>query len=624
MILGILDKRQGAAELRAELASRAGKAGHPEPKLWASNGVAFCSIPRGIESFDEASQPFATEDGSIVLVFEGKIHNLEEIEQRLTSKVALHPSRSGEALVHLYAQYGDRFPEFVNGKFAFALWDRAGDKLILGRDHLGIESLFYYDDGERLVFSSSLRALMGTGWVDKQLNHNAVLQYLLYNYNPLDESLFRNVHKLPPAHTLSMNGRGAQSKRYWQLSFAETLSLSDEEYQDQFLELLRDAVRIRLDPDRAPGVLLSGGTDSSAILGMASELWERPIDTYSFRCQGRSYDESQYAKFVADRFGANYTEVPYGPDRVESIAQVAAAMDEPFCDIGIELATFILGRAAQGNVSYVFNGEGGDELFAGHPVYVADKVAAFVDLVPKLFLKPAVGILQRIPDSDNKRNLRVMLKRFGYSLSFPCELLSHRWRIYYTASEIEQLGTSEFLAHCDLTNMFEGMIRHGRGADGKDQLSRSLFSDFHTLIDFYLRRLGLLRASGVESRPPLMDHRLVEFSAKVPSSLKIRGWSDTKHIYRKMLEPIVPKEILYDRPKLGHSVPMKNWLRDDPTVSRWMTDVLSDPSFTRRGLFDSKYLDHMIETHRRKTHNHSHRLWGLVMLELWMRSFVDN
>ncbi len=624
MILGVVDKSRSAAELRAELSAAALRAGSKSPAVWVSDQVAFCSIPRDIETLDEGSQPFVNADESIAVVFEGKIYNLAEIKQRLSAEVTFQTNDSGEALVHLYAAYGEDFLEYVNGKFAFALFDRRRNRLLLGRDRLGIESLFYADRGDRLIFSSSLRSLMATGWVDKQIHHQAVLQYLLYCYNPLDETLFQGVNKLPPAHTLCVNDAGIQCRRYWQLSFAETRERSIGEYQEQFLDLLQDAVRIRLDATRAPGVLLSGGTDSSAILGVTSQLWHSPIDTYSFRCQGRSYDESQYAKFVADRFGANYTEVPYGPERVLSVERVAGAMDEPFCDIGIELATFLLGQAAEGNVSYVFNGEGGDELFAGHPVYVADKVASYVDLIPKPLLKPAMAILQQIPDSDNKRNLSVMLKRFGYSLSFPKELLSHRWRTYYTASELEKLGTSEFLGQCDLGNMFEGMVRHGRGADGKDLLSRCLHSDFGTLIDFYLRRLGLLRVSGIESRPPLMDYRLAEYSAQVPSRLKIRGWSDTKYLYRKMLEPIVPREILYDRPKLGHSVPMKNWLRDDPIVSGWLLEVLSDSSFRDRGLFNGNYLDHLIDTHRRKTHNHSHRLWGLAILELWMRSFLDD
>jgi asparagine synthase (glutamine-hydrolysing) len=298
-------------------------------------------------------------------------------------------------------------------------------------------------------------------------------------------------------------------------------------------------------------------------------------------------------------------------------------MDEPFCDLGIEIATYLLGQAAQGCVSYVFSGEGGDELFGGHPVYTADKLAAIVDRLPRAIVNPLVRTLQKIPDNDQKKNVQVMLKRFAYSLSFPPELLSHRWRIYYTPRELQELCTGDYLAACDMQRLFEGLLEYHREADGRDQLSRSLYSDYHTLVGFYLRRLSLLRAFAIESRLPLLDYRLVEYAAKIPSRLKIRGLSETKYIYKKSLATVLPREILYDRPKLGHSVPMKNWLRDSPEVGELLAGVLSDKSCKDRGFFRPGFVQRMLAEHRRKTHNHSHRLWGLLVLELWLRAWYD-
>ncbi len=617
MILGILDKDRPGAELHQELSAFVDQAAQAA-SVWASGHLAFCCTPRGIPTLDETPQPFVNEDETIVVMFEGKIHNLHEIKGQLGSSGRFRTACSGEVLVYLYELYQDQLLKQVNGKFAFALWDKRRQMLILGRDHLGIETMFYHNDGRRLVFGSSLQSLLKTGWIEKQFNHDAVLQYLLYCYNPLEETFFRNVYKLPAGHILSSTDSATTLKPYWQLSYAETKELSDVEYGEQVLDLIRDAIRIRLESDRPPGVFLSGGTDSSAILSLTSEMWPEPIHTYSFRCQGRSYDESSYARWVAEHFGASHTEVAYDSDRVALVAQTAGLMDEPFCDIGIELATFLLGQAAQGKVSYIFSGEGGDELFGGHPVYVADKIAAVVDYVPRAILSPITRMFQVIPDSDKKKNLQVMLKRFAYSLTFPPDLLSHRWRTYYTRQELEELCSADFLAECDLENMFEGMARHGRHADGKDRLSRSLYCDYHTLVDFYLRRLGLLHVFSLESRPPLLDYRLVEYAAKIPSKKKIKGFSDTKYIYKKILEPVVPRRILYDRPKLGHSVPMKNWLRDDRGVKEWVSGVLSDSSFTDVGFFQKGYVQQLLDEHLCRSHNHSHRLWALSVLAAWL------
>jgi asparagine synthase (glutamine-hydrolysing) len=326
---------------------------------------------------------------------------------------------------------------------------------------------------------------------------------------------------------------------------------------------------------------------------------------------------------VADKFHSQHTEVEYQAEHLPLIHKAVRLMDEPFCDIGIEIGSYLLAQAAAGKVSYVFSGEGGDELFGGHPVYVADKLASVVDRVPDFILEPLARQLQRIPDNDQKKNLQVKIKRFAYSLSFPSELLSHRWRTYYTPEELRELCTPDFLDSCDTQKMFDGMIQLNREADGRDQLSRSLYSDYQTLVAFYLRRLELLRAFSLESRLPLLDYRLVEYAARIPSRLKVKGLSDTKFIYKKALEVLLPRHILYDRPKLGHSVPMKNWLREDSRVQEWVEETLSEDCLKSRGMFRPSAVRRLLSEHLHKRHNHSHRLWSLAVLELWLRAWLD-
>ncbi len=580
-------------------------------------------VPRQIDTLDEAPQPFLNEDHTIAMMFEGKIYNDKEIKSRLRSIHKFRSDCSGEILVHQYEADGDDFLDQVNGKFVFALWDERNQKLVLGRDRLGIEPLYYYRDNGRLIFCTSLRFLMDTGWIEKRLNHAAVLQYLLYCYNPGDETFFQKVYKLPAGHVLSQEASAVSLKKYWHLRFDEIHELSEGQYREEIPALIRDAIGIRLETDRPPGILLSGGTDSSTLVSMTSRLWDGPFRTFSFRCEGRSFDESSYARLIAGRFGTIHTEVSFDPDQAMFLNQAVDSMEEPFCDIGIEVGTFLLGQAAHGEVSYVFSGEGGDELFGGHPVYVANELAAVADRIPHAIKNPVTRVLQKIPDGEQKVNLQVKLKRFSYGLSFPAELLSHRWRTYYTPDELLELCNTDFIGQSDLQTIYKAMMHYSCHADGGDRLSRSLYSDYHTLVGFYFRRLGLLRAFSIESRLPLMDHRLVEYAAKIPSNLKIKGLSDTKYIYKKVLEGVVPEEILTDRPKLGHGVPMKNWLRIDEGVRTWMEEVFSDHSFKERGFINPSFIKRMVDEHRDKSHNHSHRLWGLVVLELWLRSCLD-
>lgn len=621
MILGLFDPTASAHTLERELREALARLGPGPgaPVVWSGGTMAAAWAPTGIPTLDEPDQPFVSAEGAVTVLFEGKVHNAADIRARFSSR-AWRSASSGETLAHLYAENPDGFLEPVNGKFAAAVWDAHRNRLILVRDRLGIEPMFYARQGNRLVFSTSLRALLKAGWAGKQINREALLQYLVLCYNPGDNTVIEGVRKLPAAHCLIADGSAVSERRYWSLSFAgSTASRPESEYRTEIARLIEDAVRLRMEADASPGLFLSGGIDSSGIAVLASRRSSGPLRSFSFRCAGPSYDESRYARLMAGSCRTEHTEVTYGPDRLRMIEQAVRGMDEPVSDIGIEIGTFLMGQAAQGKVSYVFSGEGGDELFGGHPAYSADKVAAVTDRIPRAILQPVARLLQRLPDTEAKKSLSVKLKRFSYSLAFPADLLSHRWRVYYTPRELAAVCAPLLHGGVDPDRAFDGIRRYAREADGPDMLSRSLYCDFFTLVGFYLRRLQLLRAWGIESRTPLLDHRLVEYAATIPSRLKLRGFSDTKYIYKRALEGIVPHEILYDRPKLGHSVPMKNWLREDPALQGWIRGVLLDGSLAGRGLIDSQAVGRMLEEHQRRAQNFSHRLWALVVLELWLR-----
>jgi asparagine synthase (glutamine-hydrolysing) len=323
---------------------------------------------------------------------------------------------------------------------------------VLARDRVSIEPLYYSCQGDRVVFGSSLRAMLTAGLVPKRLNHQAVLQYLLYNYNPDIETFVSGARRVRAGQMLVATRSGVTTRDYWRLSFARVERKPFEQSKVEILHLIEDAIRIRVRgaPEGATGVLLSGGTDSSTLVSLGSRMVDGPLRTFSFRCEGFSYDESHWARLVSDRFGTEHTEFSYRPGHVRLITDAVQAMEEPFCDAGIEIATYLLGRMARGKVSFVLSGEGGDELFAGHPAYSADKLASYVDAFPERLVRPVAAMLQRLPDSAEKKNLQVKLKRFAYGLEFPRELLSHRWSTYYLADELRELCTPDLVSGGDL------------------------------------------------------------------------------------------------------------------------------------------------------------------------------
>ena len=627
MLLGLWKKDRSRQELHQELLETVRRI-YPEDRVrdgsvWADDGLAVCWLPEGLPTFDRGPQPFVSRDGRRVLFFQGRIYNRDQLDKAGTAEND-SPAASGEdTLLTLYRREGDRFLDRINGKFAFALWDRDAGKLLLGRDRLGIEPLFYGAAGGGIFFGTSLRDLLAAGWTGGRLSAPVILEYLLFCYNPDRRTIIEGVVKLPGGHLLRADPSGVEQYRYWQLHFDRHEARDQKRAIRDIVDLIEDAVRLRIDPQENPGIFLSGGTDSSTLVSLTSQLSSGPLRTFSFRCRGESFDESNWAQFVARRFSTEHTLVPFEAESALLIEEIVRGMDEPFCDIGIEISSYLLGRAAEGRVRYVFSGEGGDEAFGGHPVYQADKLAALVDWMPGWALSPFRGALQKLPDSDQKKNWQVKAKRFAYSLSFPRDLLSHRWRTYYTGEQLRQLCTGEFLERCDLSARYDGMLAHGRGDGGGDALSRSLYSDYGTLVDFYLRRLQLLRIFSVESRLPLLDHRLVEYAAGIPSRWKVRFFGETKYLYRKALQGIVPHEILYGRPKLGHSVPLKNWLRRDEAVRRLMERRLRGGALISQGHIRQEMVDRMIREHDSRVDNHSHRIWALLVLELWMRQHLS-
>ena len=574
----------------------------------------------------QEQQPIRTRDHQFAAVFSGLIYNEQELREELASDGNLLSSESNstELFLYLYRRFGVNCLQRINGKFAFALWDLARQELILGRDRFGIEPLYYYLDPNHLVFGSSIESIFDYTEQPRHLDPSSLARYALFNYNPGLDTIYSGIKKLRPAHLMFVGTGTQKTDAYWNLSFKGRHSGSEELIAEELLTHLRDAVSLRLDRQSGPGIFVSGGMDSSTILGLTKEMIAGPIHTYSYRCQSESFDESHYARRMAEFANSTHQELVYGPQHVELMRDIVRTMNEPFCDVGINNATYLLGRSASQANTYVLTGDGGDELFGGHPVYEADKIAKYIAYMPMVVRKSLNRLLSFLPDSDQKKPLSVKLKRFFESSLLSPALLSHRWRIYYQLSELQQLFVPEFASRLQEDEIYREIFAFNAEGDGTDDLSRSLYSDYQTVVDFYLRRNDLNRCFSLETRYPLFDHRLVEFCANLPSELKIRGWFDTKYIFKKAMENVLPRDIVHRQDKLGHSIPLKNWMRDDPAVQAFVMNYLNNGVIKKRGVFNPPFVKNLVNEHMAKRRNNSHRLWGLAVFEMWMQEHVGN
>jgi asparagine synthase (glutamine-hydrolysing) len=592
--------------------------------LLIAKEIAVGLLPVGVPALDANSSVYEHKASNSFAVLLGSIFNRAELAAQHLGK-NVEAKNDAEVAWHVFDKLGIKaFREF-NGNFVLAIWDAPKKIFYLVRDHLGIEPVYYCRKDGVLYFSSRLQRLTRVPQVGRQLNFGVLQRYLLFNYNPGYDTLFENVHSLRPGCFIKIENNRFTVEPYWRISFAETFEKDEATYKQELLDLMRDAVRLRLAGGKfRPGAFLSGGMDSSSVVHFMHGLLQAPIATYSFRCFGKTYDESHYARVMSERYQTRHHEIPFPAEETKLIAKIAQHAQEPFSDIGIEVASFLLGSRVREEADYVLTGDGGDELFGGHPVYLADRAAEMFGKIPGFIRQPLTHALQLLPDTDAKKSLPVKAKRFSYSCKFPASLYSNRWRIYYTPEELQKLCAPDLRQRVNGFDPCRELVEIYQEADGKDHLSITLYGDYYTVVNFYLRRMELIRHFGVEGRMPLLDHRLVEYAARIPSHLKIGKKGETKVILHKVMQGELPDEIVFRKDKLGHSVPMKNWMRESVAVQTLLKEFLSTETVRRRGLFDPAVISRMMNEHQRKSHNHSHRLWSLLVFELWCRAHLNS
>jgi asparagine synthase (glutamine-hydrolysing) len=561
-------------------------------------------------------QPIRNEDGSIWLVYNGEIYNFHELRSFLERQGhTFYTATDSEVLVHLYEEFGEDFLTPLAGMFALALWDRREKKLVLARDRLGIKPLYYSVTGGRLRFASELKALLADG-VERDIDLQALHDYLSLNYIPGERSIFQGVHKLPPGHLLICANGTARIRRYWSLDYAATDGPSDrteQSYREELHALLKTVVRQHLIADVPLGVLLSGGLDSGSLVALTREVSPRPVRTFSIGFEDPSYDELAGARAVARRFGTEHHERVVRPDAVRLLPSLVRFFDEPFADSSA-LALYSVCQLARGHVTVALSGEGGDEVFAGYETYAAYRAAELYKRLPSAIATRLVPALVRhMPVSHRRVSLDYRAKRFidGALLS-PIDGHFH-WKLIFSEDAKEAL-------YAGGKNGFESPLALYRRTydtcSAADPLAKLQHVDLAIYLpdDILVKADRMSMANSLELRVPFLDHRVVQFAATLPTSLKLRGFTK-KYILKRLMAPRLPTSSVHGR-KRGFNVPVPLWLHGE--LRDLVHDVLGPDRIRRDGFFDPEVVETMIKNHETRRLDLSRNIWGLLVFALWL------
>ena len=562
-------------------------------------------------------QPMAIQDGAVTIVFNGEIYNFRELFKELQTRGHHFRTRSDtESILHCYQQFGNDCVQHLRGMFAFAIWDAPQRKLLVARDRAGEKPLYYTTTSAgTFVFGSELKSLLEDPEVRREIDPAALDAYLTFGYVPDPLSIFKDIHKLPPGHFLTLTDAGVKIEQYWDFPTETNERLDYAECLEELRRLLQESVRMRLVSDVPLGAFLSGGIDSSTIVALMAQEMSEPVKTFSIGFAEDSYDELKYARLVAKRFGTDHRELIVNPDVCNVIDDLLWHFDEPFADQSV-VPTYFVSKLAREHVKVVLSGDGGDELFAGYTRYAIDRKRQGFEHLPR-FVRQGVmkSLSERLPHGTRGRNYlynvaQEPLDRYIDSISVFTNLAKAE---LYSEDFLDTL--SRYRPASSLYREFAARVQNGNSMD------RLLYLDSKTYLpgDILTKVDRMSMAVSLEARVPLLDHVLIEFVARMPSSWKMRGL-EAKFIFKQAVTGLVPDEILH-RPKQGFGVPIAEWINDQ--LRERIDDTLSDPRTRQRGFIRPEYVDLLRAEHDRGRRNHSPALWTVLMFELWCRKFLD-
>jgi len=591
----------------------------PDDEGYYVNGPVGLGMRRlSIIDLSTGHQPISNEDGSIWIVFNGEIYRFLELREELRARGHVFRTNTDtEAIVHLYEDLGSDCIARLRGMFALAIYDARTRSLLLARDRLGKKPLHYALGRESLVFGSEIKSLLEAAPGLAEVNREGLLNYFYFGYIPDPQSAFRNIHKLPPGHLLEYRNGRLAVKRYWDIpAYGTQESISEEECLEELERRLQEAVRIRLMSDVPLGAMLSGGVDSSIVVGLMARASSRPVKTFTIGFDHSEFDEANYARKVAARFGTDHHELVLQPDVVGTLEKLTPGLEEPFADSSI-LPTYYVSCLARQHVTVALSGDGCDELFAGYDRYARLLRRNHLNNIPQ-----SLGRLYR--EKLYHRLPNFYGRRFLFNISMPLrdryiDSVSH----FPVWGRERALFSRYFLLWADsVPSPLESFRRTFDEAPANDLVSRLLYLDSKTYLPFdILTKVDRMSmATSLEVRVPILDHLLVEWVTSLPISLKFRNLSG-KYILKKLAERVgVPSEVLY-RPKQGFALPLVHWMRKE--LKRDLVEILLERRTLERGYYSKTAIRALVEEHTSGRRDRSHEIWLLLMLELWHRNFLE-
>jgi asparagine synthase (glutamine-hydrolysing) len=623
-IVGIFDMR-GKREIDRSLLARMNDAmthrGPDGSGLHVEPGLGLGHRRLSIIDLEGGRQPLYNEDESVVVVFNGEIYNFQVLAAELAAKGHVFRTHSDtEVIVHGWEEWGEACVDRFRGMFAFALWDRKRETLFLARDRLGKKPLHYavLPDGH-LVFGSELKALLPFPGIDRSLDVTAVEDYFAFGYVPDPKTIYRSVAKLAPAHVVTLK-RGepmGRPRRYWDVSFHTRPAESEDDLRDALIERLREAVKLRLISDVPLGAFLSGGVDSSAVVAVMAGLSDGPVETCSIAFDNPAYDESRYARAVAERYGTRHHVSEVRADAFDLVDKLAAIYDEPFADSSA-IPTYRVCKIARQHVTVALSGDGGDEVFAGYRRYrwsgYEERIRGFV---PAAIRRPLFGTLGRLyPKLDWAPKVLRAKSTFESLGRDAVEGYFHSVSVLGDGLR-QRLFSPSFRRDLQGYRAVETLRRVMDKAPADDAIGRIQYADIHTYLpgDILTKVDRASMANSLEVRVPMLDSEFVQWAAGLPLSARLNG-REGKYLLKKAMEPFLPRDVLY-RDKMGFSVPIGAWFRG-PLRER-VRAAVTGPTLAETGMFDMTFLATMVDQHQSGVREHSPALWALLMFESFLR-----
>lgn len=573
-------------------------------------------------------QPIFNEDRSKCIVFNGEIYNFQELRAKLIEKGHVFATRSDtETILHAYEQWGERCVEFLRGMFVFAIWDAAARRLFVARDRVGIKPLFYAEVGGRFYFASEMKAILADAGFPRTIDDLALTAYFTYSYVPAPLTIYRDIKKLLPGHSLVWEKGRVRIQKYWDLCFSPDEGRSEADFIGGFLELFEEAVKIRLISEVPLGAFLSGGIDSSAVVAMMSRALSEPVKTFCMGFGGDTggyLDERKYARMVAGRYATDHREHEVLPDPGGIVETIVRAFDEPFADDST-IPSYFVCKIARQNATVALSGLGGDEAFGGYERYLGFDLRRIYHWLPAVVRKQVFEpLVERMPERADGHYTVNHAKRFVRSSSQPADL-SYLGYISRLNGPLAATFFRRAERFAEYRHMCQDLVlSHFRSdtVDGaRDSLNRVFYCDIKTYLpeDILAVTDRMSMHHSLEVRVPFVDHKLLEFCATIPPAMKMR-WFRKKYLLKKATRSLLPKEVIHHR-KQGFVGPMTQWLKRD--LRGFVTETLSPENLSRHGYLNAATVNRILDEHMSGRQIHDTLIWSMLIFQKWYDLYIE-